>query len=187
APMSPAIAALLRDHLDTYVPEPDPTSSDEDRQDPRVFTTHTGAPIDLSTFAEKWWKPALAAAFPNPADKHLATMPFRMPRHTGISRRLRAGDHYEDVATWAGNSPLVIKRSYRGVIDQQPGRATRHPHGARLGESLHALATEVTGLDLKAAQATVARHLDDLDPLAAMALGRALHAHGKARSALEEL
>jgi len=187
APMSPAIAALLRDHLDTYVPEPDPTSSDEDRQDPRVFTTHTGAPIDLSTFAEKWWKPALAAAFPNPADKHLATMPFRMLRHTGISRRLRAGDHYEDVATWAGNSPLVIKRSYRGVIDQQPGRATRHPHGARLGESLQALATEVTGLDLEAAQATVARHLDDLDPLAAMALGRALHAHGKARSALEEL
>jgi integrase len=185
-PISTVVAATLRDHLDAYVSEPDPTTSDRDRQDPRIFTTHTGAPIDLSTFAEKWWRPALSAAFPNPADEHVAGMPLRMLRHTGISRMLRAGHHYEDVATWAGNSPLVIKRHYRGVIDQQPAPPARHPHGARLGDSLHTLAAEVAGLGLVAAQATVARHLDGLDPLAAMALGRALHAHGKARSALEE-
>lgn len=181
-PIDRRLADELRAHLERYVAAPDPSSSDPDAQDPRVFTSHNRGPLDRGSFTTKWWKPALAELFTAPGDAHLAELAFRHMRHAGITARLLDGHHYEDVATWAGNSPLVITRHYRGVIDRMRSSVqVRSPQGAALADSLAGLAAEVASLNPDEAAARVARELPQLDTVPAIALGRALVATGKAR------
>ncbi len=187
-PITPELAAMLQRHVDEFVPEPDLTSADPDRHDPRLFTTHGGAPIDLGDFSQKWMVPVLDELFALPGEHHLRDLRFRHLRHSGITAMLQDGYHYEDVATWAGNSPLVIKANYRGVIDQHgPATRTRHRHGTALAESLSDLASTVLNLGADDAAAAVERAHPELTPAAAHALGRALAASGRRRMTEEEL
>jgi len=134
----------VEDHLARFVPAGDPSSADRDVADPLMFTTHGGAVIAPGPFNERWWSPAVeAAARSAPV---LAGFRFRQLRHTGITRRLLQGDSIEDIADDAGNSPEVIRSSYRGVIDalERKGRPRTRP-GA--GRDLAALADPSLGTD----------------------------------------
>lgn len=120
------------------------------------FTTHHGRPIDLSNFSEKWWKPVVAAAFTDPAEAHLADMPFRRLRAAAITDWLVVlGMGTQEAADRAGNTQAVIERHYKGVIDSLPPRRP-----SRTGVSTAGSAeTIIEGL----------RHLDE-DELAAVML-----------------
>ncbi len=118
-PISRTLANRLKQHLATFVPTPDPTSSDPDERDPYVFTRHSGASVDPSLFATDWMRPAIAIGIEEgrlPA--HFALLQTRILRHAGITRLLLDGEAVDDVADWAGNTPEVVRNHYRGVIDQ---------------------------------------------------------------------
>jgi hypothetical protein len=118
--LQPDTAAALRAHMESFVPRPDPQGLTEDERDPRVFTTHSGAPIDLGNFSRDWFAPAIASAFASPTDQHLATMPFRRLRAAAITDWISHGCTSGEASEKAGNSSLVIERHYRGVFDSRP-------------------------------------------------------------------
>jgi len=118
--LQPDTADALRSHIETFVARPSPDGVTEDERDPRLFTTHTGAPIDLGNFSRNWFKPAVASAFASPADQHLATTPFRRLRAAAISDWISHGFNSGEASEKAGNSSAVIERHYRGVFDSRP-------------------------------------------------------------------
>jgi hypothetical protein len=44
-------------------------------------------------------------------------------RHTGISNHLAEHQHEGKTATWAGNSPDVIQRHYKGLVSRKDAKA----------------------------------------------------------------
>ena len=88
----------------------------------RLFTTHTGAPVDLGNFSATGFKPAVAAAFASPADQHLATTPFRRLRAAAITDWISHGFSSEEASEKAGNSSVVVERHYRGCSTPAPDR-----------------------------------------------------------------
>jgi len=44
-------------------------------------------------------------------------------RHTGISHHLALHQHEGKTATWAGNSPDVIQRHYKGLVNKNDAKA----------------------------------------------------------------
>lgn len=145
---------VLSEHRRLHVADPDPASPDPERRDPYFFTTHRGAPVDLSNFSDDWWKPAMALAFPDPATAHLVILPFRRLRAAAITDWLVVlGYTTQEAADEAGNTQAVIERHYKGVIDALPPRRRRRPNVPTSAEAL------IEGLE----------HLDD-DELAAVLL-----------------
>lgn len=106
-------------HIEKFVSRPNPNGVTEDERDPRLFTTHSGAPIDLGNFSEAWFKPAVALAFASPADRHLASMPFRRLRAAAITDWIFHGASSGEASEKAGNSAAVIENHYRGVFDSR--------------------------------------------------------------------
>jgi hypothetical protein len=117
--LQPDTAEALRVHLEKFVPRPDPGGDTEDLRDPRLFTTHTGAPIDLSNF-RPWFKAAVAAAFDSPADRHLLGTPFRRLRAAAITDWIVYGASSGEASEKAGNTVVVIEKHYRGVFASRP-------------------------------------------------------------------
>jgi hypothetical protein len=153
----------LEDHLDRFVPDVDPTSADVDVADPLVFTTHGGAVIAPGPFNQHWWRPAVAAATETVPE--LSGFQFRQLRHTGITRRILAGDSIDAIADDAGNTPEVIRAHYRGVIDGvERSPAQRSPERPGTGERLVQLASpDLTVDDAEALLAALDdRQLDSL-------------------------
>jgi hypothetical protein len=118
--LQPDTADALRRHIENFVPRPNPNGVTEDERDPRLFTTHSGAPIDLGNFSEAWFKPAVALAFASPGDQHLSTMPFRRLRAAAITDWIVSGASSGEASEKAGNSAAVIEKHYRGVFDSRP-------------------------------------------------------------------
>lgn len=118
--LQPDTVDALRRHIENFVPRPNPNGLTEDERDPRLFTTHSGAPIDLGNFAEAWFKPAVALAFASPGDQHLSTMPFRRLRAAAITDWIFHGASSGEASEKAGNSAAVIEKHYRGVFDSRP-------------------------------------------------------------------
>lgn len=86
-----AFWARLDEHIERFVPVPDRTSPNRDVADPLLFTTHNGSVIAPGPFNENWWRPVIAiAAETAPV---LEGFQFRQLHHTGITRRLLAGDN----------------------------------------------------------------------------------------------
>jgi hypothetical protein len=117
--LQPDTAQALRVHLEKFVSRPDPDAVTEDLRDPYLFTTHTGAPIDLSNF-RSWFKAAVAAAFDTPADRHLLGTPFRRLRAAAITDWIFYGASSGEASEKAGNSVVVIEKHYRGVFASRP-------------------------------------------------------------------
>jgi integrase len=53
----------------------------------------------------------------------LKTWTADVMRHTGISHHLAKHQHEGKTATWAGNSPDVIQRHYKGLVNNKDARA----------------------------------------------------------------
>lgn len=171
-----AFAGELLDHLERFVPPADQSSEDPDERDPLLFTTHTGAPIRLGYFRKHWWVPAVQAA----AALHpqIAGLPLRMLRHVGISRRIAAGESIELIATEAGNSPDVIHRHYRGIIqgaERVHGR--KHPAGPEP-------VLDLTGALAALAGAPLDELLDGVEALPAEVRDRVRRASGAVKGVL---
>lgn len=49
----PELVAVLRGHLDRFVPPTDPDADDPDERDPYVLTIHTGAHVALGKFGSR--------------------------------------------------------------------------------------------------------------------------------------
>lgn len=113
------VAAALRAHIDEFVPTPDPTSTDDEKRDPHVFTTHWGRPVDLSNFAEKWWKPVVSTLFDNPQERRFVGCTFHRLRAAAITGWLRdRGFTTYQAAMKAGCSRGMIEDHYAGVLDE---------------------------------------------------------------------
>ena len=121
--LSPEMTEAARRHRADFVPTPEPKGASEDERDPRWFTTHNGALIDPANFNEAWWRPLMATV--TAAHPVCEGMPFRYLRHAGITVRILAGDPIDVIADEAGNTPEVIRTSYRGVIDAVDTLASR--------------------------------------------------------------
>lgn len=129
----PDVIERLRNHIDRHVATPDPTSGDEYRKDPHLFTTETGAPVDFSNWNTAWWKPVVAAAFNDSDTEHLAGFRFGNLRHAAITRWLTEGRTLHWCATQAGNSQAVIEENYAGIMDEigyRPDGANQTPLAA---------------------------------------------------------
>jgi len=113
----PREVASIRRYFERYVPEPDPTCGDPDARDPRVFTTHRGAPLDLGNFKEAWWKPVVDRCFGDSDGAHLRALQFRELRAAAITSWLTEGLSLYRCAQKAGNSPDVIEKHYSGVLE----------------------------------------------------------------------
>lgn len=135
------IAEALRAHQAQFVPTPDPEGGNEDARDPRYFTTHAGAPIDLGNFSGVWFKPAVRLAFASPADQHLASTPFRRLRAAAITGWINDGMSSGEASEKAGNSSAVIEKHYRGVFaaraKPQTGSKTSAPDASAPVDSLN--------------------------------------------------
>jgi len=134
----PREVALFRRHFARYVPKPDLASADPDRRDPRVFTTHRGAPVDLGNFGEAWWKPVVEQCFAHSAKTHLRTLQFRELRAAAITSWLVDGWSLYRCAQKAGKSPGVIEKHYAGVLsdvgyEHHQGRAAAPMVAPELG------------------------------------------------------
>jgi hypothetical protein len=156
--LQPDTADALRTHMETFVPRPDPQGLTEDVRDPRVFTTHSGAAIDLGNFSRDWFKPAIASAFASPADQHLATMPFRRLRAAAITDWISHGCTSGEASEKAGNSSAVIERHYRGVFDSRPRPQTGTQMTMRGGDIAVDLLNDVQLAALNAAVMAERRH-----------------------------
>jgi len=81
-------------------------------------------PIYPTNFRRIWGEVRRAAGFKSglsgkaEADKHLKLWVKDIMRHTAISYRVRATGDIFTTATWAGNSPEIIKRHYLGLVTQ---------------------------------------------------------------------
>lgn len=81
-------------------------------------------PIHPTNFRRIWGEVRRAAGFKSglsgkaEADKHLKPWVRDIMRHTAISYRVRATGDIFTTATWAGNSPEIIKRHYLGLVTQ---------------------------------------------------------------------
>lgn len=152
---------------------PDPSSADPERRNPRVFTTHTGAPLDTAAFWDLWVRPVMADALGEAAPA-FEGFQFRLLRHTGISLMLYAGAHYEEVARLAGNSPEVVRRHYKGVIEaaeRATRSATRSTRGGP-GEpgAVAVLASQLVALDDAEAEQRLLTELQGLPSAQVLAL-----------------
>ncbi len=144
------------------MPQPDPESEDPDARDPRVFTTHTGAPMDFGNWTKHWWKPAVAAVFGE--DHPLHDLRYGRLRAAAITSWLVDGETLEWCARQAGNTPGVIEQHYRGVLDEigyeerQRERARRRlPSGAASSTLVEADLATLTARDLAEIQARLAQ------------------------------
>lgn len=158
----PEVVALVRRHFERYVAAPDPGSSDPDRRDPRVFTTHHGAPIDLGNFAATWWKPVVEEVFGESDKAHLRGLEFGQLRSAAITSWLCDGWSLRRCAMKAGNSQGVIEKHYSGVLEE-----ISYEEGARRREAAPGT-TDLSALDEQAltelaesARVELHRRLDD--------------------------
>jgi hypothetical protein len=137
--LTPEQARMARRHRELFVPDPDPASDDPDRRDPLWFTTHNGSIIDPSNFNANWWRPTMEALTGQlPICERLK---FRHLRHAGITRRILDGEgSIDEIADDAGNTPEVIRASYRGVIDAAEHDGPRRRRASTAGtDTLDAL------------------------------------------------
>ena len=86
--------------------------------DDYLFTQESGAPMELSNWREKWWKPCVEATFTAPDEAHLAGLQFRLLRACAITNWLVSGRKTEWCARKAGNSQSIIEKHYKGVLDE---------------------------------------------------------------------
>ena len=114
----PGLGDAIRTHIADHVPAPDPDATDEDVCDPLLFTTHTGAQIDLGNFTKNWWRPITTAMFTASNDEQFAAFPFRLLRASAITSWLHQGHTLAQCAQRAGNSQGVIEKHYAGVLTE---------------------------------------------------------------------
>ena len=115
----PDLVAALREHLERFVPEPDPESDDPLLQDPYVFLTHQGALISLKHFGDRWYKPAVRSALDRAGEEQLAQSTFKLLRASAVTHWLaEKGWTIQRSADQAGNRIEVIEKHYAGVLSE---------------------------------------------------------------------
>ena len=107
-PCPPALAAILRNHMNTYDPGPDN----------RAFASITGTILPAVTYRRVWAKVRRKALTQQEAESPLAARVYDL-RHACLSNWLNAGVPPAQVAEWAGNSIDILLRIYAACITGQ--------------------------------------------------------------------
>lgn len=113
-PIHPELAALLRDHLDTYGTSPAG----------RIFTGPRRGILTDRAYLAIFHKARNAAFTEQEAASLLARRPYDL-RHAAVSTWLNAGVPAPQVAAWAGHSVDVLLRVYAKCIADQQDEAKR--------------------------------------------------------------
>ena len=113
-PCSPELAALLRQHLDTYGVG----------RDGRLFRGVQGAPIKEGVYNLVWQAARRRALTPSQVASPLAARPYDL-RHSCVSTWLAAGVDSAKIAAWVGHSVAVLHRVYAHVLPDRDDVARR--------------------------------------------------------------
>ncbi|MDI5967160.1 tyrosine-type recombinase/integrase [Streptantibioticus silvisoli] len=111
-PIPPALAAILRGHLDTYGTAPDG----------RLFAAARGERVRSTEYAVIWQAARTATLSEEDAATPLADVPYSL-RHAGVSLWIKAGVDPMEVARRAGHSPAVLWKFYAKLLRGQQHRA----------------------------------------------------------------
>jgi integrase len=119
-PTHPQLTRLLRQHLASFVADPDS----------RLFGGVRGGELPTITYRRAWTKARQMALTPAQQSSPLARRPYDL-RHACLSTWLNGGVYPTQVAEWAGHSLDVLLRIYAKCVVGQDELAKR-----RISEAL---------------------------------------------------